>query len=69
MITEFAIGQRVIRGPDWDRGDEDGGPGNTGTVTGIAIEGIWVYVEWPTGKRTAHQMKYTTKRTIKEATN
>lgn len=26
---------RVVRGPDWEHGDEDGGEGHVGTVVGV----------------------------------
>ena len=29
----MAVGTRVTRGPDWDDGDQDGGPGSVGVVT------------------------------------
>ena len=29
---EVLVGLRVVRGPDWERGDEDGGEGFVGTV-------------------------------------
>ena len=29
----MAVGTRVSRGPDWDDGDQDGGPGSVGVVT------------------------------------
>ncbi|KAH9377854.1 hypothetical protein HPB48_020316 [Haemaphysalis longicornis] len=29
------LGQRVVRGPDWRRDNEDGGDGHVGTVTAI----------------------------------
>ena len=32
---EVEIGLRVVRGPDWQWGDQDGGEGCLGTITGI----------------------------------
>lgn len=29
------MGQRVVRGPDWKWGDQDGGEGNVGTVVEV----------------------------------
>ena len=29
------VGVRVVRGPDWQWGDQDGGPGHVGTVVTI----------------------------------
>ena len=48
------IGLRVVRGPDWMWGDQDGGEGNVGTVVqlggnnGIPDETVLVY--WDSGK-------------------
>lgn len=39
-------GVRVIRGPDWDYGDVDGGEGGLGTI--VTFEDVTV-VEWDTG--------------------
>ncbi|XP_038061724.1 E3 ubiquitin-protein ligase MIB1-like [Patiria miniata] len=44
-------GARVVRGPDWQWGDQDGGEGKIGTVKEvISAEGThrsWVKVQWP----------------------
>ena len=32
---EVQIGLRVVRGPDWERGDQDGGEGHVGTVVEV----------------------------------
>jgi hypothetical protein len=43
-----AIGQRVVRGPNWEWSDQDGGVGNEG----ICIEGGrggWTKVKWDKG--------------------
>ena len=40
MNMEVKIGLRVVRGPDWETGDEDGGEGYVGTVvTGMRADG------------------------------
>ena len=41
---KLAIGTRVVRGPDWRKGDKDGGPGSVGIVTDY----VWsvVFVKW-----------------------
>ena len=46
------IGLRVVRGPDWKWGDQDGGEGFTGTVTNITPPGLLsrcVIVVWDSG--------------------
>ena len=51
------VGVRVVRGPDWQWGDQDGGKGHIGTVvrprgmTGgrVAFSGT-VFVRWDSGK-------------------
>ncbi|XP_038061716.1 E3 ubiquitin-protein ligase MIB2-like [Patiria miniata] len=44
-------GARVVRGPDWEWGDQDGGEGKIGTVKEvIGAQGThrsWVKVQWP----------------------
>lgn len=40
---------RVLRGPDWDKGEEDGGEGHVGTVTEILMNNM-VRVVWDNGK-------------------
>ena len=32
---DVKVGQRVVRGPDWKWGDQDGGEGNVGTVVEV----------------------------------
>ncbi|XP_052277936.1 uncharacterized protein LOC127876646 isoform X2 [Dreissena polymorpha] len=44
----IAPGCRVRRGPDWRYEDQDGGPGNIGSVYGVDISGI-VKVRWDNG--------------------
>ena len=47
----MADGLRVVRGPDWEWGDQDGGEGYVGTVTGLEKGGGMVIVQWDTGQR------------------
>ena len=47
---EVSLGQRVVRGPDWEWGDQDGGEGFVGTVAGLE-EGVGVIVQWDMGQR------------------
>ena len=36
---EVEVGLRVVRGPDWQWGDQDGGEGCLGTITGMGDQG------------------------------
>ena len=59
-------GLRVVRGPDWIWGDQDGGEGGVGTIVGISGDGDidfgTVMVYWDTGKlanyRAGHDEKF-----------
>ena len=45
------VGVRVVRGPDWEWGEQDGGAGGAGTVVGGAGEPHGtVRVVWDTGQ-------------------
>lgn len=50
-----AVGTRVIRGPDWLYGDQDGGDGHVGTVTRVGGDSDetcqMVWVQWDCGDR------------------
>ena len=41
----MVVGLRVIRGPDWDKGDKDGGQDHLGTVACVTgdeqVEVVW----------------------------
>ena len=56
------IGLRVVRGPDWKWGDQDGGEGNVGTVVhpgennGVRDETVLVY--WDSGKQANYRAGY-----------
>ena len=47
----FDVGDRVVRGPTWKWGSQDGGPGNQGTVTNVGSSSgeAWYSVEWANG--------------------
>ncbi|XP_061196628.1 E3 ubiquitin-protein ligase MIB2-like [Saccostrea echinata] len=45
-------GLRVVRGPDWDQGDSDGGEGHLGTVVGVIEKEVVVNVVWDIGNIT-----------------
>ena len=46
---EPALGLRVVRGPDWQWEDQDGGEGFVGTVA--VLEEGGVIVQWDMGRR------------------
>jgi E3 ubiquitin-protein ligase mind-bomb len=46
-----AVGLRVIRGPDWNQDDDDGGEGHVGTVVEVGDHGN-VNVTWDGGQVT-----------------
>ena len=57
---EVQVGLRVVRGPDWECGDQDGGEGHVGTVVEVKEEGTSeeqgvplrsVSVQWDCGGR------------------
>jgi len=48
-IMPSFIGIRVVRGPDWKWGDQDGGEGHVGTVT-KDLGGKKVTVVWDSGQ-------------------
>ena len=50
-MAEAALGLRVVRGPDWEWGDQDGGEGFVGTVAGLEEGGGEVIVQWDMGQR------------------
>ena len=55
-------GLRVVRGPDWIWGDQDGGEGGVGTIVGIGGDGDihdgTVVVYWDTGKLANYRAGY-----------
>ena len=61
---EVLVGLRVVRGPDWEWGDQDGGEGHVGTVVEVREEpaseeqGIplrSVTVQWDCGERGSYR--------------
>ncbi|XP_056021565.1 uncharacterized protein LOC130046446 isoform X3 [Ostrea edulis] len=55
--TALAVGCRVKRGPDWEWADQDGGPGNIGSVYRVKSDGT-VYVRWPNSVRSNYRFGY-----------
>ena len=53
-LVPFLLGLRVVRGPDWEWGDQDGGEGHVGTVVevgepSVSDGGRAVVVQWDYG--------------------
>ncbi|KAF7267945.1 hypothetical protein GWI33_018888 [Rhynchophorus ferrugineus] len=60
-------GVRIVRGPDWNWNNQDGGEGHVGTVCEIGKPGTLgspdktVVVQWDNGTRTNYRVGYTSK--------
>ena len=58
------VGVRVVRGPDWRWGEQDGGEGHAGTVVEVGRPGSsttpdrTVVVQWDSGSRTNYRVGY-----------
>ena len=61
---EVQVGLRVVRGPDWEWGDQDGGEGHVGTVVEVREEPASdeqgaalrsVVVQWDCGERRSYR--------------
>ena len=50
-MVEPRLGLRLVRGPDWSWGDQDGGEGCVGTVAEVGEGGRSVLVQWDAGTR------------------
>ncbi|XP_073987726.1 E3 ubiquitin-protein ligase HERC2 isoform X1 [Rhodnius prolixus] len=50
------IGTRVVRGPDWKWGDQDGPPPGEGRVIGELGEDGWIRVQWDNGAANSYRM-------------
>ena len=59
------VGLRVVRGPDWMWGDQDGGEGNVGTIVHLGGDGNvpdeTVLVYWDSGKQANYRAGYSGK--------
>lgn len=49
------VGSRVVRGPDWEWDNQDGGAGVEGRVLVVRADG-WVSVRWPSGEDNMYRM-------------
>ena len=62
MDHKVCIGLRVVRGPDWEWGDQDGGEGHVGTVVELDVARRAAVVQWDCAERClyrcGHDNKY-----------
>ena len=62
MDRKVCIGLRVVRGPDWEWGDQDGGEGHVGTVVELDVARRAAVVQWDCAERClyrcGHDNKY-----------
>jgi hypothetical protein len=56
VVDTVTIGTRVVRGPDWDWHDQDGGSGTVGEIIGCAL--IGARVRWPNGHENGYRVNY-----------
>ena len=51
QIMSATSSLRIVRGPNWSWGDQDGGEGHVGTVVEVGQGGGSVVVQWDCGNR------------------
>ncbi|XP_016124312.1 E3 ubiquitin-protein ligase HERC2-like [Sinocyclocheilus grahami] len=56
LAVMMKIGARVMRGPDWKWGDQDGPPPGLGRVIGELGEDGWIRVQWDTSSTNSYRM-------------
>ncbi len=57
-MSTKVVGMRVMRGPDWEWGDQDGGKGSYGTVVDeSSVREGWVDVKWDNSSSDAKKKK------------
>ena len=60
VSMDVDVGFRVVRGPDWEWGDQDGGEGHVGTVVEVGEPSVGdggraVVVQWDCGERSRYR--------------
>lgn len=65
-VQRIREGMQVVRGPDWDRGDEDGGAGGTGTVVGVNEARQLAKVQWHHSGSVCSAYRWGRKRDLEE---
>ena len=63
------LGLRVVRGPDWEWGDQDGGEGFVGTVVGAEEGGRVATIQWDMGYRSRYRCGHEDKSDIRVLDN
>ncbi|XP_014251481.1 E3 ubiquitin-protein ligase HERC2 isoform X1 [Cimex lectularius] len=56
VAAMLQIGTRVVRGPDWKWGDQDGSPPGEGRVIAELGEDGWIRVQWENGSSNSYRM-------------
>lgn len=56
IASLLTIGTRVVRGPDWKWGDQDGPPPGEGRIIGELGEDGWIRVQWDNGSANSYRM-------------
>lgn len=56
LARMMRVGTRVVRGPDWKWGDQDGPPPSEGRVIGELGEDGWIRVQWDNGSTNSYRM-------------
>ena len=56
IMNKIHIGTRVVRGPDWKWGDQDGPAPSEGTVVSELGSDCWIRVRWDTGALNSYRM-------------
>ena len=54
-MPETCVGVRVVRGPHWQWGDQDGGEGGLGTVVEVRDNNV-VIVQWDRGRKADYRI-------------
>jgi len=56
IMSKISIGTRVVRGPDWKWGDQDGPPPSEGTVVSELGSDCWIRIRWDSGTTNSYRM-------------
>ena len=56
MDHRVCLGFRVVRGPHWEWGDQDGREGHVGTVVDVELVHKAVVVQWDCGSRCRYRL-------------
>ncbi|EDV24531.1 uncharacterized protein TRIADDRAFT_56425 [Trichoplax adhaerens] len=67
MAKLMTKGTRVVRGPDWKWGDQDGGPTGLGTIVDELGDDGWIRAQWDNGNTNSYRMGKESKYDLKLA--